>query len=136
MMGFIKENKYFIYNLAMALPRYTVSVDGTIPIQALLYTNEQLLASQEGVGIYDGYAYPAYAIHNQITDAAVSRNLHLTNQASSRSHPIAYSTWTKRPRKIIHLHLISHISPRRIIMLVCSLPRPRLLCTLHAKTST
>lgn len=76
----------------MALPRYTVSVDGTIPIQALLYTNEQLLATQEGVGIYDGYASPAYAIHNRITDTAVPRNLHLTNQASSLSRPIGYST--------------------------------------------
>ncbi|KAJ3573279.1 hypothetical protein NP233_g2525 [Leucocoprinus birnbaumii] len=38
----------------MALPRYTVPVDGTIPVQALLYTDEQLLATQEGVGIYDG----------------------------------------------------------------------------------
>ncbi|KAF9446258.1 hypothetical protein P691DRAFT_673987 [Macrolepiota fuliginosa MF-IS2] len=38
----------------MALQRYASVVDGTIPIQALLYTDEQLLASQEGVGIYDG----------------------------------------------------------------------------------
>ncbi|KXN85937.1 Vacuolar protein-sorting-associated protein 36 [Leucoagaricus sp. SymC.cos] len=38
----------------MALQRYTTSVDGTIPVQALLYTDEQLLASQDGVGIYDG----------------------------------------------------------------------------------
>lgn len=38
----------------MALQRYTTTVDGTIPIQALLYTDEQLLASQEGVGIYNG----------------------------------------------------------------------------------
>ncbi|XP_006464145.1 hypothetical protein AGABI2DRAFT_209196 [Agaricus bisporus var. bisporus H97] len=38
----------------MALQRYTLPVDGTIPVQALLYTDEQLYASQEGVGIYDG----------------------------------------------------------------------------------
>ncbi|KAF5353550.1 hypothetical protein D9756_007817 [Leucocoprinus leucothites] len=41
-------------SLVMALSRYTVSIDGTIPVQALLYTDEQLLATQEGVGIYDG----------------------------------------------------------------------------------
>lgn len=38
----------------MALRRYTVSVDGTIPVSALLYNDEELLASQDGVGIYDG----------------------------------------------------------------------------------
>ncbi|EKM74142.1 hypothetical protein AGABI1DRAFT_109975 [Agaricus bisporus var. burnettii JB137-S8] len=38
----------------MALQRYMLPVDGTIPVQALLYTDEQLYASQEGVGIYNG----------------------------------------------------------------------------------
>ena len=117
----------------MALPRFTVLVDGTIPIQALLYTNEQLLAMQEGVGIYDGYASPGYAVHNQITDTAAPRNLHLTNQASSILRPIDFSTWITRIRKIIRSHLISYMSHGQIIMLACSLPRPRLLCTLHAK---
>lgn len=37
------------------LKRYTKPVDGTIPIPALLYEDEDLLASQEGLGIYDGY---------------------------------------------------------------------------------
>ncbi|KIK17144.1 hypothetical protein PISMIDRAFT_112031 [Pisolithus microcarpus 441] len=39
----------------MALRRYTTVVDGTIPIPALLYNDEELLASQDNVGIYDGY---------------------------------------------------------------------------------
>ncbi|KAI8992821.1 EAP30/Vps36 family-domain-containing protein [Trametes punicea] len=38
----------------MSLKRYSYSVDGTIPVPALLYDDEVLLASQEGVGIYDG----------------------------------------------------------------------------------
>ncbi|KAH7922486.1 hypothetical protein BV22DRAFT_1017196 [Leucogyrophana mollusca] len=38
----------------MALQRYTAAVDGTIPIPALLYGDEELLASQDNVGIYDG----------------------------------------------------------------------------------
>ncbi|KAJ2913201.1 hypothetical protein MD484_g7215, partial [Candolleomyces efflorescens] len=39
----------------MALKRSTHQVDGTIPIPALLYTDsEQILSSQDGVGIYDG----------------------------------------------------------------------------------
>ncbi|KAH8114828.1 EAP30/Vps36 family-domain-containing protein [Phellopilus nigrolimitatus] len=37
-----------------ALARYTHPVDGTIPVPALLYDDEQLLASQDGVGLYDG----------------------------------------------------------------------------------
>lgn len=39
----------------MALSRFTSSVDGSIPVSALLYDDEQLLATQDGVGIYDGY---------------------------------------------------------------------------------
>ncbi|KAG1751759.1 EAP30/Vps36 family-domain-containing protein [Suillus lakei] len=38
----------------MALRRYTASIDGTIPVPALLYDDEELLASQDSVGIYDG----------------------------------------------------------------------------------
>ncbi|KAN0080212.1 EAP30/Vps36 family domain containing protein [Tylopilus felleus] len=38
----------------MALRRFTASVDGTIPIPALLYDDEGLLAYQDSVGIYDG----------------------------------------------------------------------------------
>ncbi|KAG1893967.1 EAP30/Vps36 family-domain-containing protein [Suillus fuscotomentosus] len=38
----------------MALRRYTASIDGTIPVPALLYDDEEYLASQDGVGIYDG----------------------------------------------------------------------------------
>ncbi|KAG6887952.1 hypothetical protein C0995_011392 [Termitomyces sp. Mi166 len=38
----------------MTLRRITRSVDGTIPIQALLYTDEEVYASQDNVGIYDG----------------------------------------------------------------------------------
>ncbi|KZT00402.1 uncharacterized protein LAESUDRAFT_666244 [Laetiporus sulphureus 93-53] len=38
----------------MSLRRYSRSVDGTIPVPALLYPDEESLASREGVGIYDG----------------------------------------------------------------------------------
>jgi hypothetical protein len=40
---------------AMILQKYTKSVDGTIPVPALLYDDEENYASQDGVGIYDGY---------------------------------------------------------------------------------
>jgi ESCRT-II complex subunit VPS36 len=40
----------------MVIKRYTREVDGTIPVQALLYGDEESLVFQEGVGIYDGYA--------------------------------------------------------------------------------
>jgi ESCRT-II complex subunit VPS36 len=39
----------------MSIPRFTSTVDGTIPVPALLHDDEELLASQENVGIYDGY---------------------------------------------------------------------------------
>lgn len=39
----------------MALRRCTRPVDGTIPVQALLYSDEEILANQDSVGIYDGY---------------------------------------------------------------------------------
>lgn len=39
----------------MPLKRYTTSVDGTIPVPALLYEDEVILTSQDSVGIYDGY---------------------------------------------------------------------------------
>jgi ESCRT-II complex subunit VPS36 len=39
----------------MALRRYTRPVDGTIPVPALLYNDEEIYASQDGIGIYDGY---------------------------------------------------------------------------------
>ncbi|KAF9522606.1 EAP30/Vps36 family-domain-containing protein [Crepidotus variabilis] len=37
----------------MALKRYTKSIDGSIPVQALLYDEEESLTSQDAVGIYD-----------------------------------------------------------------------------------
>ena len=38
----------------MALQRFTRPVDGTIPVAALLYDDETLLATQGDVGLYDG----------------------------------------------------------------------------------
>ncbi|KAG6819147.1 hypothetical protein H0H93_014880 [Arthromyces matolae] len=38
----------------MSLRRTSRSVDGTIPISALLYTDEEIYASQDNVGIYEG----------------------------------------------------------------------------------
>lgn len=37
-----------------ALDRYSRPIDGTIPVTALLYDDEKLLASQDAVGLYDG----------------------------------------------------------------------------------
>ncbi|KAL1748714.1 EAP30/Vps36 family-domain-containing protein [Schizophyllum fasciatum] len=38
----------------MALAQRSRSIDGTIPVVALLYSDEELCASQDGVGVYDG----------------------------------------------------------------------------------
>jgi ESCRT-II complex subunit VPS36 len=42
----------------MALRRFTRPIDGTIPVPALLYDDEEELAAQDNVGIYDGYVFP------------------------------------------------------------------------------
>jgi ESCRT-II complex subunit VPS36 len=51
----------------MAVRRWSRSIDGTIPVRALLYDDEELLASQEGVGIYDGLQksaeHPSGVVH-------------------------------------------------------------------------
>ncbi|KAI0277813.1 EAP30/Vps36 family-domain-containing protein [Russula aff. rugulosa BPL654] len=39
----------------MILQKYSRFVDGTIPVAALLYDDEENYASQDGVGIYDGF---------------------------------------------------------------------------------
>jgi ESCRT-II complex subunit VPS36 len=41
----------------MSIRRFTQPVDGTIPVHALLYDDEELLVSQDNVGIYDGYVH-------------------------------------------------------------------------------
>jgi ESCRT-II complex subunit VPS36 len=38
----------------MALQRYSRSIDGSIPVAALLYDDEENYANQDNVGIYDG----------------------------------------------------------------------------------
>jgi hypothetical protein len=47
-------SRLHLHLAGMILKSYTKPIDGTIPVQALLYDDEQLLGSQEGVGIYDG----------------------------------------------------------------------------------
>lgn len=45
----------------MALRRFTRPVDGTIPVQALLYNDEEIHATQDSVGIYDGYVHNSFS---------------------------------------------------------------------------
>ncbi|OSD03778.1 hypothetical protein PYCCODRAFT_1434166 [Trametes coccinea BRFM310] len=69
----------------MSLKRYSYSVDGTIPVQALLYDDETLLSSQDGVGIYDG---PQKAPHHQ------SGTVHITTHRIfyvDMAHPVSRS---------------------------------------------
>ena len=41
----------------MALEAHTRGIDGTIPIQAMLLDEEELWASQDNIGIYNGFVY-------------------------------------------------------------------------------
>ena len=40
--------------MSSVLPKFTRTVDGTIPVPALLYHDEETYAEQDTVGIYDG----------------------------------------------------------------------------------
>ncbi|KDQ50779.1 hypothetical protein JAAARDRAFT_141403 [Jaapia argillacea MUCL 33604] len=66
----------------MSLAVYTKPVDGTIPVAALLYDDEDLLASQDGVGIYDG---------NQKSPPHQSGSIHIT------SHRLFFITSSSYP---------------------------------------
>ncbi|QRV85383.1 vacuolar protein-sorting-associated protein 36 [Ceratobasidium sp. AG-Ba] len=44
---------------AVAMNRHFRRLDGTIPVAALLYEDEELVASQDGVGLYDGKRCPS-----------------------------------------------------------------------------
>ncbi|KAI0370971.1 hypothetical protein BV20DRAFT_966072 [Pilatotrama ljubarskyi] len=69
----------------MSLKRYSYSVDGTIPVPALLYDDEVLLSSQDSVGIYDG---PHKAPHHQagIVHITTHRLFYIDN-----AHPFSRS---------------------------------------------
>lgn len=80
----------------MSLKRYSYSVDGTIPVPALLYDDEVLLSSQDGVGIYDGSAAtPAHAWDISLKMMGFLtglRNHHITRLVRFTSPPIGCST--------------------------------------------
>lgn len=83
----------------MALRRNTRSVDGTIPVQALLYNDEEVHASQDGVGIYDGYVdlalEPSYTLSSPKSSSmndAVCRNRPTTKLVPYSYRHIACST--------------------------------------------
>ncbi|PIL26133.1 hypothetical protein GSI_11888 [Ganoderma sinense ZZ0214-1] len=69
----------------MPLKRYSTSVDGTIPVPALLYEDEVILTSQEGVGIYDGPQKSA--LHQAGTIHATTHRLFYIDNA----HPFSCS---------------------------------------------
>ncbi|KAF8883888.1 EAP30/Vps36 family-domain-containing protein [Gymnopilus junonius] len=75
----------------MSLRRYTRAVDGTIPIQALLYNDEELLASQDSVGIYDG-SQKAPDHQNGVVHVTTHRLFFLnTHKAHSKSFELSLS---------------------------------------------
>ncbi|KAJ3807367.1 EAP30/Vps36 family-domain-containing protein [Lentinula aff. lateritia] len=78
----------------MALQRYTKSVDGTIPIQALMYNDEELISTQDGIGIYDGLQK---SLDHQ------SGTVHITSQR------LFYIDATKKASRSFSLAL-SHVS--------------------------
>src|ERR1700685_2092354 len=106
----------------MALQRYTRTADGTIPVPALLYDDEELLASQENTGIYDGYvqvylSFTHCSKYSSLLDYLVFltcnpfktsinnsayRNHQTTRLVQSMYQPIAYSTSMPAIGSLIH----------------------------------
>ncbi|KAF9072395.1 EAP30/Vps36 family-domain-containing protein [Rhodocollybia butyracea] len=78
----------------MVLQRFTKPVDGTIPIQALMYNDEELISTQDGVGIYDG---------SQKSPDHQSGTIHVTSQR------LFYIDATKKAYRSFALDL-SHVS--------------------------
>ncbi|KAJ3716282.1 vacuolar protein sorting-associated protein 36 [Lentinula guzmanii] len=78
----------------MALQKFSKTVDGTIPVQALLYNDEELIASQDGVGIYDGL---------QKSPQHQSGTIHVTSQR------LFYIDALKKASRSFYLEL-SHVS--------------------------
>ncbi|KAH6907276.1 EAP30/Vps36 family-domain-containing protein [Coprinopsis sp. MPI-PUGE-AT-0042] len=79
----------------MVLKRYTREVDGTIPVQALLYDDEELLASQDSVGIYDG-AQKSPEHQNGVVSVTSHRLFYIDAQrGETRSFVLDLSTVTQ-----------------------------------------
>ncbi|CCM05946.1 uncharacterized protein FIBRA_08185 [Fibroporia radiculosa] len=101
----------------MSLRRYTRGIDGTIPVQALLYEDEDLLASQEHIGIYDGTEKSAP--HQSGTIHATTHRLFYidTPQPETRSFELELAQvartehyaglFTSSPKITLYLHIIS-----------------------------
>lgn len=100
----------------MSLRRYTRSVDGTIPVRALLYEDEDLIASQEGIGIYDGteksaphQSGTAHATTHRLfyIDAAqpVARSFELDLVHVARTEHYA-GLFTSSPKITLHFHAL------------------------------
>ncbi|TBU40909.1 EAP30/Vps36 family-domain-containing protein [Dichomitus squalens] len=98
----------------MPLKRYTTSVDGTIPVPALLYEDEALLTSQDNVGIYDGQqkaphhqAGTIYATTHRLfyIDVAhpLSRSFSLDLAHVARTEHYA-GLFTSSPKVTLYLH--------------------------------
>ena len=64
-----------------SLQRFTHPVDGTIPIPALLYRDEEEYASQDGVGIYDG------CVLSQVNDSCDEVDYWIHRHSERRSRP-------------------------------------------------
>ena len=82
-------------------------VDGSIPIQALLYNDEEPLASQDNVGIYYGCVDRLPFVFRFFNDLVLT-NLPITKMERSMSQPTASFTsmfnrwWPIRFKWIFH----------------------------------
>ncbi|KAI0030449.1 EAP30/Vps36 family-domain-containing protein [Vararia minispora EC-137] len=70
--------------MSTALQRFTRTVDGTIPVPALLYVDEDQICNQDNVGIYDGIQKSSK--HQNGTVYVTSHRLFYIDATKSHSH--------------------------------------------------
>ncbi|EPS99274.1 hypothetical protein FOMPIDRAFT_1050784 [Fomitopsis schrenkii] len=117
----------------MSLRRYTKGVDGTIPVHALLYEDEELLASQENIGVYDGAEKSAP--HQSGTAYATTHRLFYVDVTYPETRSFAMDLshvartehytglFTSSPKVTLYLHLID--TPASVVDAPSSNPAPQ-----------
>ena len=116
----------------MPLKRYSTSVDGTIPVPALLYEDEVVLTFQDNVGIYDGWVSTGprqpsrSSASSHISHHTVHKSPSTTRQELSTRLRIVCSTLMPRIRFRARSPSTSFTSRGQSIMRASSRAHPRL----------
>ncbi|KZP27912.1 hypothetical protein FIBSPDRAFT_908791 [Athelia psychrophila] len=104
----------------MVLQRYTRHVDGTIPIAALLYNDEELLASQDNTGIYDGPNKSP--LHQDGTVHATTHRLFFIDARLKHTHLTSFALDLAHVKYTTHYAGLFTSSPKVTLLLAAAAP--------------